>query len=67
MKDIVCLPDVYAFSPTLFTFDDLSAGGEDNCSRLQHAFAIAEERFGIERLLDVEGRNVDWADDPFLR
>ena len=41
-------------SPHLFTYEDLLEG--DQPSTIEHAFRVAHEELGIERLLDVEGR-----------
>ena len=42
------------FSPEFFNYEDLLEN--DNDANLEHAFRIAHEKLGIERLLDPEGK-----------
>lgn len=41
------------FSPELFIYDNLLQNSSE--TNLIHAFRIAEEKFGIEKILDPEG------------
>ena len=42
------------FSPEFFNYEDLLENDKD--ANLEHAFRVAHEKLGIERLLDPEGK-----------
>lgn len=48
--------DMRMFSPELFIYDNLLQNSAE--MNLIHAFKIAEEKFGIERILDAEGKKL---------
>ncbi|XP_013413171.1 dystrophin isoform X2 [Lingula anatina] len=51
---------LHRFNPQLFNFDELLSN--NNESNLEHAFQVAYEHLGIEKLLDPEDVNVDCPD-----
>lgn len=48
--------DVSMFSPELFVYNNLLQNSTEK--NLLHAFSIAEEKFGIEKILDPEGNEL---------
>ena len=48
---------VLFFSPEFFNYEDLLEN--DNDANLEHAFRIAHEKLGIDRLLDPEGKFIE--------
>ena len=60
MEDIITVfmftAVVLCCSHDLFNYDDLLKN--DNVTNLNHAFDVAYEKFGIERLLEAEGEGL---------
>ncbi|XP_055889039.1 dystrophin-like isoform X6 [Biomphalaria glabrata] len=51
---------IHHYRPDLFNYKHLL--GKDNLYRLNHAFSVASEKLGIDKLLDAEDMNVDTPD-----
>ncbi|KAH9492319.1 hypothetical protein Btru_024695 [Bulinus truncatus] len=51
---------IHHYRPDLFNYKHLL--GKDNLHRLNHAFSVANDRLGIDKLLDAEDMNVDIPD-----
>ena len=47
---------LFHFRPEFFNYDDLLEN--DNDANLEHAFRVAHEKLGVEKLLDPEGMNL---------
>lgn len=54
--------DMQMFSPELFVYDNLLQNSAE--MNLIHAFRIAEEKFGIEKILDAEGNKLNLCQEP---
>lgn len=48
--------DVSMFSPDLFVYNNLLQNSAEK--NLIHAFSVAEEKLGIEKILDPEGKEL---------
>ncbi|XP_053396069.1 dystrophin-like isoform X7 [Mercenaria mercenaria] len=51
---------LHHYKPDLFNYDDLLTKTAEEC--LEHAFTVAHEHLGVDRLLDPEDVNVDTPD-----